>query len=405
MELNTRLHYLLDQLSSQSATIAEMDELKLLLEQDDTDQSIGYAEDQLVMNTPFDPVPFNREKWMQVADMIINADKVSAVNNEPTVLQTRKFFIGWRGIRRIAAAAILLAVLSTFYWLMNRHSARPTIVKVSAENKVEPGRSGAKLTLADGSILVLDSAGNGVVAQQKGTSVLLHNGSLRYDAALASQAALNTLETPRGRQFHVQLPDGTRVWLNSGSSITYPTFFTGPERRVSMKGEAYFDVAKNAAKPFRVSVTDEAEVNVLGTQFNVNAYKDDGSINTTLIEGAVELQKITGKPGENFSKHALKLKPGQQAKLTDELQLVSNPDISKVLAWKNGLFNFEGATLIEAMKQLERWYDIEVIYPAKIPDFTFFGELSQSTSMEGMIRALEKSGLHFRMDGRKLIIE
>nr|WP_240966307.1 FecR family protein [Pseudoflavitalea sp. G-6-1-2] len=288
---------------------------------------------------------------------------------------------------------------------MNRHSARPTIVKVSAENKVEPGRSGAKLTLADGSILVLDSAGNGVVAQQKGTSVLLHNGSLRYDAALASQAALNTLETPRGRQFHVQLPDGTRVWLNSGSSITYPTFFTGPERRVSMKGEAYFDVAKNAAKPFRVSVTDEAEVNVLGTQFNVNAYKDDGSINTTLIEGAVELQKITGKPGENFSKHALKLKPGQQAKLTDELQLVSNPDISKVLAWKNGLFNFEGATLIEAMKQLERWYDIEVIYPAKIPDFTFFGELSQSTSMEGMIRALEKSGLHFRMDGRKLIIE
>lgn len=290
---------------------------------------------------------------------------------------------------RWAAAAALIATISLAVWLTNKPdtSTRHTTASVA------PGKNGAILTLSDGTQVVLDSLGNGVVAAQNGAQVVLQNGQLTYELTDSSttEIAYNTMNTPKGRQFFVTLPDGTKVWLNAASSIRYPTVFTGKERRVDIKGEAYFEVAKNADMPFRVNADGKAEIEVLGTHFNVTAYDNDPVLNITLVEGSV---KVNGKT----------LKPGQQAQIAGDVRVIDHADIEKVMAWKNGLFNFEGAKLNEVMKQLERWYDIEVVYANGIPDIEFGGEMTKDIPLERLLVVLEKSGIHFRLEDRHLIV-
>jgi len=190
------------------------------------------------------------------------------------------------------------------------------------------------------------------------------------------------------------LPDGTQVWLNAASSITYPVAFTGKQRNVKISREAYFEVMQDKEKPFVVEVDGGMPVEVLGTHFNVNSYTDEGAVKTTLLEGSVRVGQ------------GVVLKPGQQVWADGQrLSVRSNINMDKVMAWKNGLFNFEDASLQEVMRQLERWYDITVVYEGRIPDIQFEGEISRNINLSNLLRVLARAEVKFRLEeGRRLVV-
>ncbi len=300
---------------------------------------------------------------------------------------------------RAAAAAILLlaAGLALFNWLGPRptktNSNTPTMADLA------PGGNKAILTLANGQKINLDSATNGTLAEQGNTKISkLDNGKLSYNAVASRTGKIvyNTLTTPRGGQYQLILPDGTKVWLNAASSITYPTAFTGPERSVNITGEAYFEVIHKAKQPFRVHAAD-ALIQDLGTHFNINAYSEEAVIQTTLLEGSIS---ITDKNS------SLILKPGQQATADapGTIRLNANPDLDETMAWKNGLFQFNHADIETVMRQVSRWYDVDVIFEGPKPAGHFGGKISRNVNASQMLKVLATSGLHFRIEGRKLII-
>lgn len=335
-----------------------------------------------------------------LVDRIKNAvENKIAEKHQPAVIRRLSLMRRW-----VAAAAFLVlfgAVAYLLFW--NKHQEPIAVASPGSLNQdIAPGQEGAILTLADGSTMVLDSMGNGVVAVQNGSKISLRNGQLMYDEshAATAEAAYNTVATPKGRQFKLVLSDGTKVWLNAASSLRYPALFTGKERKVEVTGEVYFEVAKNTRMPFHVKINEETEIEVLGTHFNVNSYKDEASINTTLFEGSV---RISSK-GNNAV-----LKPGQQAQVGHEavnqpIKVVSNANVEKVMAWKNGVFDFQDATLEEVMRQLERWYDIDVVYEKDVPKLEFIGKMDRDLSLLNVLRGLEMSEVHFRLEGRKLVV-
>ncbi len=306
--------------------------------------------------------------------------------------------------RRVAvAAAVVILVAAGAYYLLQRKPAKQMAAATLKGKDISPGSNKATLKLADGSTVTLDSMGKQVL-YQGGTTVQQSGGQIVYVVKNNNEPLrYNTLTTPRGGQFKVKLPDGTDVWLNAASSLRYPTVFSGGERRVEVTGEAYFEVAVLPERPFRVSVNGQTEIEVLGTHFNVNAYLNEKSLQTTLLEGSVRVKQGNEK---------IVLQPGQQARvqqqsdnITQQLTLVKDPDIEKVMAWRNGVFNFDGATLEEVMKQLERWYDIDVVYEKDIPDIRFGGELNKNINLQDLLVILEKTEVHFRLEGgRKLIV-
>lgn len=306
----------------------------------------------------------------------------------PRIIPLRKW--GW------AAAILLLVSAGSYFWLQQRPSMHPPVVRQIKQKDIDPGKEGAVLTLADGTEMVLDSLGNGATLQQKGASAVLQNGQLTYKQA-SGEAVYNTLRTPRGRQFHLVLADGSEVWLNAASSIVFPTIFNEHSRKVTITGEAYFEVAQNSRQPFIVKVDDRAEVSVLGTHFNINAYEGEQTASTTLLEGAV---KVAAGARE------IVLKPGQQAQLRNAnvMTLQDKVDVDKVMAWKNGYFNLDGVNIEELMRQLERWYDIEVVFEKQVPDIHLFGKLRKDKSLDALMQALQYYEIHFRREGRKLVI-
>jgi hypothetical protein len=301
--------------------------------------------------------------------------------------------------RWVAAAAVLILVAGIGLFWPKKKNVNP--VEESTVNsspvKIVPGKDGAILTLSDNTTIILDSAGNGIIATQNGSDVVMSNGQLIYKAKKSSGVAYNTMTTPKGRQFSLVLPDGTKAWLNAASSLRYPTAFIGGERKVEVTGEVYFEVAKNKQMPFKVKVNENMEVEVLGTHFNINSYSNEASINTTLLEGSVQIS--------NQSQKQI-LKPGQQARVNNDqkINIVSDVNLKKVMAWKNGVFDFDDASLQEVMHQLERWYDIEVVYERGVPDIEFVGTLSRDLSLEDVLKGLKLSEVNFRIEGRKLVI-
>lgn len=324
-------------------------------------------------------------------------NRIQELLNKPAPPVHQVHFLRRRSFR-YAAAVLLLLSAGAYIWTTNQNKDQQLADGNKPSRVIAPGSEGAILTLADGSQVVLDSLGNGVVANQSGVQVLLQNGQLTYDGS-SKETVYNTITTPKGRQFRLQLPDGSKVWLNAASSVKYPTTFAGKERGVELEGEAYFEVAQNASLPFKVKVGDATEVEVLGTSFNINSYKDEAAIRTTLLDGAVRL---------NAYQQSQTLKPGQQAVVKPakaQLEVVNNADLDKVMAWKNGLFNFEDASLEEVMRQLERWYDIEVTYAKGIPAIRFGGEINRQNTLQDVLQILEKSNVHFRFeDSRKLVV-
>ena len=295
-------------------------------------------------------------------------------------------------ILRWWAAASVVVVLATGTYLWNRPA---TPGKAITKVTVLPGKEGAVLTLADGSQVSIDSAHAGIIAKQGGASAKLINGALVYEAD-GQEIVFNKMTTPKGRQFKLTLPDGSMVWLNAESSIRYPTLFAGNERAVDITGEVYLQVMPNATMPFRVRAGNRTTIEVLGTEFNINAYQNEPAIKTTLISGAVRVKE---------NSQEITLQPGQQVSQTDgQLRLIQHVNTGQVVAWKNGFFNFEGVPLAELMHQLERWYDITVEYENGIPDITFGGKMSRQESLESLLKGLEESGVHFRLEGRKVIV-
>ncbi|MGX5819836.1 FecR family protein [Chitinophaga lutea] len=304
-----------------------------------------------------------------------------------------------RIVRWSAAAAILaIAAASAYWWL--RPSATPiAATQPQPANDRLPGREGAILTLADGRQVVLDSLGDGEIATQGATSVYLKGGQLAYNptSQITTHTSYNTITTPPARTFQLLLPDGTKVWLNAASTFRFPVAFTGKERMVEVTGEAYFEVAHDAQRPFTVKAADAA-VRVLGTHFNLMAYADERKVRTTLLEGAVRFTRAD---------RSVLLKPGQQSGAdAGGPDAPSAVDVEQAVAWKNGYFNFKGVPLMEVMRQVARWYDVDVVYEGKDMHDLFMAEIRRSNPMSDVLKALELTGkVRFRLEGRVLTVQ
>nr|WP_247679988.1 FecR family protein [Chitinophaga polysaccharea] len=285
------------------------------------------------------------------------------------------------------------------YYLYHKKQAEtPTGVVQSITND-QQRKSGVLLTLSDGSQVLLDTVKNGRITLLGGTVAKVTNGVFEYERT-GSEVQYNTVSTPKGKQFELRLSDGTSVWLNAESSIKYPVVFTGKERLISVTGEVYMEVAQNPSVPFRVAVSGGTSVEVLGTSFNVNAYNNEQSVRTTLLSGAIRV----ATKGAAYKL----LKPGQQALTTtgnEPVQIFDDVNAVSVVAWKNGVFDFNNVPLEEAMRQLARWYDIEVIYPQTIPKVQLGGTIKRSLPFTDVLYFLSNVGLHYKLEGnRRLII-
>lgn len=308
------------------------------------------------------------------------------------------------GIRWAAAAAIFLLITGITYFFVDIQSKKNTghLAKVQHIKKdALPGMDGAVLTTASGDQILLDSAANGVVTTEKNTHVVKQDNQLIYNGAGGKDdsASLNTLSTLKGRKFQLTLADGTKVWLDAASSITYPVAFTGKQRKVKITGQLYFEVAKDKTRPFIVEV-GETTVQVYGTHFNVNAYEDEPNIKTTLLEGSVKI---------SANNQSLMLEAGQQAvygKLnTESIQLSTDINTDAVVAWKNGLFQFDNADLPTVLRQLARWYDMQIVYKGKIPVREFDGKIERDLNLSQVLKLLEKVQVRFSIQGNKLIVQ
>jgi transmembrane sensor len=305
---------------------------------------------------------------------------------------------------RVAAAALICSIGLSVYFLVRTREKQNEIAKTKVDaikNDVAPGTNKAVLTLANGSTIILDSARNGLLVKQSGSSVIkTDSGKLVYNASGEKHVAtvvLNTLSTPRGGQFQLVLPDGTKVWLNAASSITYPTSFSGKERKVAITGEAYFEVVHNEKMPFRVQVGDQV-VEDIGTAFNINAYPDESSVKTTLLQGTV---KVTASKNEQ----SLIIKPGEQTDLTaDQLSLIKNVNTNEIIAWKEGSFDFESADLKTILRQFARWYDVDVEYQGAVSNRKFFAIVARNTSLKKVLELLQDNNIKYVIEGKKLTI-
>lgn len=314
--------------------------------------------------------------------------------------------------RLTAAAAVLLLIAGSYWYSRSRDNTRVPVAQ-TAHADIVPGGNRAVLTLSDGQTVILDSVSDGRLAQQgHSTVVKLGNGQLAYVAPAGrhlpgervpgenvsgERAVLyNTLATPIGGQYRITLPDGTEAWLNSASSIRYPTSFSGRERRVEITGEAYFEVKDDARAPFIVTTRGIA-INVLGTHFNVMAYAEEGAVNTTLVEGKVRVSSAKG---------SIILQPGQKAIAGNAEPgiVVRTADTDKETAWINGFFQFDQTDLPTLMRQLKRWYAIDPVYRPADTARKFGGRISRHLQLSEVLHILEGNDIHFKIEGKKLIV-
>jgi ferric-dicitrate binding protein FerR (iron transport regulator) len=300
------------------------------------------------------------------------------------------------------AAMITLVAVSIRIWKPGTPIRKSLAQKTLPEQPVQiiPGGNKAVLTLAGGRQIILDSLQNGSVALQGNTHILkLASGRLAYQPDHTGSGAIeyNTITTPKGGQYQVSLPDGSRVWLNAASSLRFPTSFDGNERQVEMTGEVYFEVAQNRDKPFFVR-SGGFNVEVLGTHFDVNAYADEAVFKTTLLEGSVNVGNTSG--------HSL-LEPGEQAVAGisgGNIRILREADTEAAVAWKNGRFEFSNADIPTIMRQIARWYDVDIRYEGNIPPEHFSGEVPRSCSLDKVLKIFALSQIHFRIEGKEIIV-
>jgi transmembrane sensor len=420
-----RIAYLLKQYLDKLITEEELAELTLLLEDDTAGESVRQALEDLIASAGV-PASYEEEAWEPLFQKIVKRSEAVEMRPRRRVLPLTR--IGW------AAAAAVLILVAGGRWF-GRKERKDSQQVVSLAHDAAPGGDKALLTLGDGSTVRLDEVRAGLVGRQGNEQLIKSkNAELLYQADNrdgASTAAgtgdrvstvagsdrtetirYNVLATPRGGQYKLVLPDGTKVWLNAATSLRYPTAFTGKEREVELKGEAYFEVAADAARPFRVRVSTGGDkdpqarpvagwepmvVEVLGTHFNIMSYADEPVAKTTLLEGSVRVRK--GGKG-------MLIRPGEQTRLNGDGSLVVvKADVEEAVAWKNGLFKFEEADIDQVMRQLSRWYDLEVVYTNGLPKDRFRGEMYRDVNVSVILRILEASGIHFTVEGKKLLVK
>ncbi|MDR6568919.1 DUF4974 domain-containing protein [Chitinophaga ginsengisegetis] len=310
-----------------------------------------------------------------------------------------RYFSRWRAV---AAAVLLLAAgTAAWYYYGNGKSGRPLTIAPIAQHDVQPGAPKARLVMGDGTEVILDSLNGNGLQEKDGTRIGKDKGKLVYDVTATSgnQVTFNTLATPRGGEYQLVLPDGTKVWLNAASSLRFPTRFMGNNRTVFLTGEAYFEVAQNAAQPFHVQLNNGLKVAVLGTTFNVMAYDDENTVNTTLVSGKVSVAQPNG--------NSVILAPSQQAVLAKSSRqiLVSEADIDKTIAWKMGMFEFDDDDLATVMRQLARWYDVNVKFSGPVPDKHYTGSIRKQSTLSQALRILKTAGIQFNIEGKQIIVE
>lgn len=394
MELPADIKRIIEKAKLQQASSGELAELMEWLRHDpDGEQTIAL---QREWGLPENIAQSADESsyWKAMAERILEADR----SGEETARHGKVRKLVFR--RWVAAASVLvLMFLSAYYFMTRKSQQKPPLVYKTTPADKAPGIKGATLTLDDGRQIILDTMKNGVLAYQQGREIVLHDGQVRYAGADQDKASTvyNTMTTGNGRQFQLQLPDGSKVWLNAASSIRYPTSFHGETRNVEITGEVYMEVAADKSRPFIVEADNRATIAVLGTHFNINAYRDESFLTTTLLEGAV---KVT-VAGESRM-----LVPGQQAKvkMAGAIEVVRDVHFNQVLAWKNGLFNLENMRLQEIMRQLERWYDIKVQYQGQVPDISFNGQIDRGVNLSEMLNFFRESGIPVQFDGNILTV-
>lgn len=314
--------------------------------------------------------------------------------------------IALRGRKKVyrmwaAAAIVLVMITGTALYFMAGGGIKKNTMQVTYKGDVAPGHNGAILHLSDGRAIVLDSASNGTLVMQGKVQLVKGNGVLKY-VGKADAVIYNDISTNNGRQWQLTLPDGSKVWLNASSSIHYPLSFTGKERLVEVTGEAYFEVVHNAALPFKVKVGKQV-IEDIGTAFNVNAYGNEPVLKTTLVQGIVKVSTFSIQ----HSASNIILKPGEQAQMTEsgKLNLVKDANLDEVLAWQKGLFSFHHADIQTIMRQLARWYNVEVKYVSKVPDDkTFTGEMGRDLTLAQVLRGLQQMNVNFRIEEDKRIV-
>ncbi|MVT43076.1 DUF4974 domain-containing protein [Chitinophaga oryziterrae] len=358
-----RLRYLLRQYMDGRCSKEELTELYASLEH----ETVADLLDEEFRQTRAGPVA-EEVDWDHMFNRIVKKKPAKQVN-----------------IRRYAAAAaamLLLVIAGGFY----RHTHKSDPVR----QDIMPGSNKAILTLADGSTITLDSAGNRLI-QQGRTAIQQQGGKLQYNARNSDgSVSYNTLSTPRGGQFRITLPDGTEVWLNAASSLKYPVAFTGKQREVTLTGEAYFEVVHNENMPFSVHAAG-MNIKDVGTRFNIMAYTDEAAIKTTLIEGAVNISD---------GKNDHLLKPGQQAVGMD----IREADADEAIAWKNGEFSFHHTSIYEIMRQLSRWYDVDINYKDSL-NIYLSGNITKNVSVSEVFKMLELAGdVTFKIENRKATV-
>jgi len=326
--------------------------------------------------------------------------------------------IKWSRILSTAAAVLIISTGLYLFMFSNKNDPATETIAVQTQKIIEPGGNKAILTLPDGTQVVLDQAANGFISGT-GNATIRKTGEgiieIENEKSKEQPVQILTLQTPRGGTYQLNLPDGTKAWLNSASSISFPSAFNAGERKVEITGEVYFEVAQQAEEsitgkagkfvPFLVKVASKGdkygqEIKVLGTHFNVNTYPDEGDYKTTLIEGSVRISSFN--PSGKVLDSKL-LSPGQQSKVNRNIQ-ISNVDVQQEIAWKDGLISFVDADVKSIMRQVSRWYDVDVEYSSQLPSRIFNGKIPRSSNLDQLLEILEKSNIHFKVKDRKITV-
>jgi len=298
----------------------------------------------------------------------------------------------------LTSAAVLIFVLVGAFQFWKFTSNQKSNYTIKSKDNIVPGSNKATLTLADGSIILLNDSINGFHTKQQNVNLLIQNGEIKYQSLGQNKApSYNTIITPNGGQYKLLLDDGTKVWLNASSSIKYPTTFSGKERIVTLTGECYFEIAHNTQKPFKVILPNVGKVEAIGTIFNIKAYQDERSLKTTLVEGKIKV---------DFGSKTQLLYPGQQSQIfkNGNLLIIDNVEMDEVIAWKNGQFVFKQMNVEDIMRQLSRWYDVEVIFDSKLSKETFSGIVNRNVNLLEVLKITEAGGVRFKIDGKKIYV-